>query len=81
VETYINIHVVECCLSNNVISALKFRKASFVEADVAEDDRLVGAAAHHLNARFGSCNSSCLLEIQIIFLCYCIVCQKVKILV
>ena len=69
-ETYINVHVVQSCLSNNVVSALEFRKASFVEPDVAEDDRLVGAAAHHLNARFGSCNSSCLLETKIIFICY-----------
>ena len=57
--TYIDVHVVEGRLSNDVISTLEFRKSSFVQSDVSEDDRLVGAATHHLNAGFWSSNSTC----------------------
>ncbi len=48
--TYIDLHVVESCFANHMIASLELWKSSLVKSDVSEDDRLVCATAHHLNA-------------------------------
>ncbi len=55
---YIDLHVVESCFANHMIASLELWKTSFVKSDVSEDDGLVGATAHHLNAWFRMCQTT-----------------------